>query len=199
MARTKSVNFDMIENLANAAAGGDSSALSELGRLNSQLGRRANQRMRELEKQGLSGTAAYNRAAEALGKEKPRFSQAKAGDAENLLRSLEETTKFLNYQTSTVTGEMLRRQNVLEGLENAGYSVGNNKKAFLDFLDSGAWTEVKGLFGSKDAMRLISDAMERGANIADLTRAFTEFQKGESEAEDILQVWDGWYSEDDQS
>ena len=198
MARYKAISFDTIENLANRAAGGDSSALAELGRLNSKYGRAANQRARELEKRGME-TGAYIRAQYATGKEKPRFSQAKTGDAETLLRSLEETAKFLNYQTSSVSGEMKRRENIMKGMERAGYNVGNDKAAFLRFLDSDAWNELRGMFGSKDAMQRVSDAIESGAQIGDLMNAFEEFQRGESEAEDILQVWDGWSHEEDYS
>lgn len=198
MARYKAISFDTIESLASRAAGGDSGALAELGRLNSKYGRAANQRARELEKRGLE-TGAYIRAQEETGKEKPRFSQAKTGDAESLIRSLEQTTKFLNYQTSMVSGEMLRRENIMKGMEHAGYNVGKNKDAFLRFLDSNAWTEIRGMFGSKDAMQRVSDALESGADIEDLILAYQEFEQGESEAEDILQVWDGWTNEDNYS
>ena len=198
MSRYKAISFDTIESLASRAAGGDTSALAELGRLNSKYGRAANQRARELEKRGLE-TGAYIRAREETGKEKPRFSQAKTGDAESLIRSLEQTTKFLNYQTSMVSGEMLRRENIMKGMERAGYNVGKNKDAFLRFLDSNAWTEIRGMFGSKDAMQRVSDALESGADIEDLILAYQEFEQGESEAEDILQVWDGWTNEDNYS
>ena len=198
MARYKAISFDTIESLAAKAAGGDSGALAELGRLNSKYGRAANQRARELEKRGLE-TGAYIRAQEETGKEKPRFSQAKTGDAESLVRSLEQTTKFLNYQTSTVSGEMLRRENIMKGLERAGYNVGSNRDALLRFLDSNAWTEIRGMFGSKDAMQRVSDALESGADIEDLILAYQEFEHRESDAEDILQVWDGWANEDDYS
>ena len=198
MARYKAISFDTIESLASRAAGGDTSALAELGRLNSKYGRAANQRARELEKRGLE-TGAYIRAREETGREKPRFSQAKTGDAESLIRSLEQTTKFLNYQTSTVSGEMLRRENIMKGMERAGYNVGNNREAFLRFLDSNAWTEIRGMFGSKDAMQRVSDALESGADIEDLILAYQDFERGESEAEDILQVWDGWANEDNYS
>lgn len=197
MARYKSISFEQIEDLATRAAGGDNDALSELGRLNSKYGRAANQRMRELEKRGME-TGAYRRAVEDLtgGRGgKARFSQAKTGDAETLLRSLENVTKFLNYQTSMVSGELERRSKVLEGMERAGYNVGSDKGAFLRFLDSDAWNEIRGMFGSKDAMQRVSDAMERGANIDDLINSYEEFTRGESEAEDILQVWDGWAEE----
>ena len=198
MARYKAISFDTIESLASRAAGGDTPALAELGRLNSKYGRAANQRARELEKRGIE-TGAYIRAREETGKEKPRFSQAKTGDAESLIRSLEQTIKFLNYQTSTVFGEMLRRENIMKGLERAGYNVGSNKKGFLRFLDSNAWMEIRGMFGSQDAMQRVSDALESGADIEDLILAYQEFEHGESEAEDILQVWDGWANEDDYS
>ena len=198
MARYKAISFDKIESLANRAAGGDSGALAELGRLNSKYGRAANQRARELEKRGME-TGAYIRAQEETGKDRPRFSQAKTGDAESLLRSLEQTTRFLNYQTSSVSGEMKRRENIMQGMERAGYNVGKDKDAFLRFLDSNAWTEIRGMFGSKDAMQRVSDALESGADIEDLILAYQEFERGESEAEDILQVWDGWTNEDDYS
>lgn len=193
MAKYKAISFEDIENLATKAATGDTSALSELGRLNSKYGRAANQRMREMEKRGLE-TGAYKRAVEDTGG-KGRFSQAKTGDAETLLRSLEKVTKFMNYQTGTVSGEMLRREHILEGLERGNYNVGSDRKAFLDFLDSDAWTEFKSMYGSKDAMKQISDAMERGANITDLLGAYNEFVNKESEAKDLLQVWDGWVSQ----
>ena len=198
MARYKAISFDTIESLANRAAGGDSGALAELGRLNSKYGRAANQRARELEKRDMQ-TGAYIRAQEETGKDRPRFSQSKTGDAESLLRSLEQTTKFLNYQTSRVSGEMQRRENIMQGMERAGYNVGKDKNAFLRFLDSNAWTEIRGMFGSKDAMQRVSDALESGADIEDLILAYQEFERGESEAEDILQVWDGWTNEDDYS
>lgn len=192
MAKYKAISFEDIESLAARAAGGDSAALAELGRLNSKYGRTANERMRSLERKGLE-TGAYRRAVEELGR--PRFSQAKTGDAETLLRSLEMVTKFLNYQTSTISGELERRSNILEGMERAGYNVGSDRAAFLRFLESDAWNEIRGMFGSKDAMQRVSDAMERGGNIDDLVNSYNDFQKGESDAEDILQVWDGWVEE----
>jgi len=192
MAKYQAISFEHIEDLAGRAAGGDNSALAELGRLNSKYGRAANERMRSLERKGLE-TGAYTRAVDDLGR--ARFSQAKTGDAETLLRSLEKVTKFLNYQTSTISGEMMRRSNILEGMERAGYNVGKDKAAFLRFLDSDAWNEIRGMFGSKDAMQRVSDAMEQGANIDDLINSYEEFQAGESEAEDVLQVWDGWVEE----
>ena len=198
MAKYKAISFDTIESLATRAAGGDSSALAELGRLNSKYGRAANQRARELEKRGME-TGAYVRAQDKLGKDRPRFSQAKTGDAENLYRSLQETVKFLNYQTSSISGEMTRRENVLKGLEKLGYNVGSDRKKFLDFLDSKAWDEIRGMFGSKDAMQSISDNLAKGASIGELMSAYDKFKSGESEAEDILQVWDGWSSEKDNS
>ena len=206
MARYKAISFDTIESLANRAAGGDSGALAELGRLNSKYGRAANQRARELEKREMK-TGAYARAAEKMGISKkqleegarPRFSQAKLGDSEHLLRSLEETVKFLNYQTATVSGEMLRREHIIQGLEKMGYNVGKDRNKFLDFLDSNAWEEFKDVFGSKDAMQKISDQMERGADIGKLMTAYNNFVTKESKAEDVLSVFDGWINEADKS
>lgn len=206
MARYKAISMDYITEVATRAAGGDNSALAELGRLNSKYGRAANQRARELEKRDMQ-TGAYVRAAEKMGFSKkmlnegarPRFSQAKTGDSENLLRSLEETVKFLNYQTATVSGEMLRREHIIEGLEKLGYNVGNDRKKFLDFLDSNAWEEFKDVFGSKDAMQKISDQMAKGADIGKLMTAYNNFVTREDESEDVLSVFDGWINETNQS
>ena len=48
-------------------------------------------------------------------------------------------------------------------------------------------------------MQRVSDSLESGADIEDLIQAYQEFEQGESEAEDILQVWDGWTNEDNYS
>lgn len=200
------ISWDYILNVAAKASGGDSGALAELRTLNSKYGRAANQRARELEKREMQ-TGAYVRAAEKMGISKkqlgegarPRFSQAKSGDAEHLLRSLEETVKFLNYQTSAISGEMLRRVHIIEGLEKMGYNVGNDRKKFLDFLDSNAWEEFKDVFGSKDAMQKISDQMAKGKDIGKLMEAYNNFVEREDESEDVLSVFDGWINETDQS
>ena len=196
--RYQNINFGQIEDLASRAAGGDTSALAELGRLNSKYGRAANQRARDLEKSGMVTTAAYERAQDVTGREKPRFSQSKTGSAEDLLRKLEETTKFLNYQTSSVSGELKRRENVLKGLEDKGYDVGANRKAFLNFLNSDAWNEFRTILGSGDAMKEISDNIKAGASIQTLMDAYNKFTERESSAEDLLQVWDGWINATDQ-
>lgn len=206
MGRYSAISWDYITNVAAKAAGGDSGALAELGTLNSKYGRAANQRARELEKREMK-TVAYMRAASKMGYSKkdveagarPRFSQAKTGDAENLLRSLEETVKFLNYQTATISGEMKRRENIIKGLEKMGYNVGTDKKKFLDFLDSDAWQEFKDVFGSDTAMQKISDQMAKGADIGKLMDAYNNFITAESNAEDVLSVFDGWINETDQS
>lgn len=199
MAKYEAISLDEILNIAARAAGGDNDALRELGRRNSQYGRAANQRARELEKRKMR-TGAYVRAASNMGINRkdldagarPRFSQAKTGDAEHLLQSIEETIKFLNYQTGTVSGEMKRREHIIEGLERAGYNIGNDKQKFLDFLDSDAWTEIKDIYGSKDAMQKVSDNMASGADIEKLMTAYENYITKESTAEDILQVLDGW-------
>lgn len=205
MGRYSAISWDYITNVAAKAAGGDSGALAQLRTWNSKYGRAANQRARELEKRGMQ-TGAYVRAAEKMGISKkqlnegarPRFSQAKTGDAEHLLRSLEETVKFLNYQTATVSGEMARREHVIEGLEKMGYNVGTDRKKFLDFLDSNAWDEFRDVFGSKDAMQKISDQMAKGADIGKLMEAYNNFVEREDESEDVLSVFDGWVNETDQ-
>ena len=73
-------SLDQLETIAARAAAGDNAALSELGKYNEKIGRRMNQRMRELEKAGKTGDA-YKRIQESLGGG-TRFSQARTGSAE---------------------------------------------------------------------------------------------------------------------
>ena len=51
-----------IDALYNRAMEGDANARDQLGELNNRIAKRANERMRDIERQGMEGTAAYNRA-----------------------------------------------------------------------------------------------------------------------------------------
>ena len=74
-----------------------------------------------------------------------------------------------------------------------------DRKKFLDFLDSNAWEEFKDVFGSDTAMQKISDQMAKGADIGKLMDAYNNFITKESNAEDVLSVFDGWINATDQS
>lgn len=96
------LSLDQLERLAAKAAGGDDAALRDLGKYNEKLGRRMNQRMRELEGAGKTGDA-YKRIQESLGG-KTRFSQARTGSAEQLFRDAQQAQRALAYKESTLSG-----------------------------------------------------------------------------------------------
>ena len=95
-------SVDYIKDLAARAAGGDNTALQELGERNRSISRMMNERMRKLEKAGETGDA-YKRIVE-LNDNKTRFSTAKTGDAEHLYDNLMSAMKAAGYKESTLGG-----------------------------------------------------------------------------------------------
>ena len=108
MARAKIPTIEEINSLYNK---GDIEALRAI---NEKLAKRANQRIAEFEKRGME-TAAYTRAKgfiqeyKELGNGK-NFSRRKSLDIDDLMTNIKEESKFLRSQTSTVSGEMKRRE-----------------------------------------------------------------------------------------
>lgn len=206
MARAK---IPTIQEINNLYARGDIVALRSL---NETLAKRANQRMKEFEKRGLE-TAAYNRAKgfiqeyEELGNG-INFSRRKSLDIDDLVLNITEEAKFLRSQTSTVSGEMKRREKIFDTLtkkdkngksiiplpEEAG-EVESYKKKFLDFLDSDVWSEIKkSLYADTNiTMDEAGEAIAAGASVDDLVSAFNDFKSGETDT-DIFEIWDDWKS-----
>ena len=103
-----------IEGIYQKAIAGDQDAIAQLGDLNNRLSKRANERMRDIERQGLDGTSAYNAAkywiSEQTGGE--YFSQSRKLSPDELMETIEASTNYLRSQTSTAAGEMRRRKNI---------------------------------------------------------------------------------------
>lgn len=206
MARAKIPTIQEINNLYQR---GDIDALRSL---NETLAKRANQRMKEFEKRGLE-TAAYNRAKgfiqeyDELGNG-VNFSRRKTLDIDDLVLNITEEAKFLRSQTSTVSGEMKRREKIFDTLtkkDKNGKSiiplpeepeeVDSYKKKFLDFLDSDVWSEIKkSLYADTNiTMDEAGEAIAAGASVDDLVSAFNDFKSGETDT-DIFEIWDDWKS-----
>ena len=204
MARAKIPTIQEINNLYNR---GDIEALRDL---NEKLAKRANQRMKELEKRGLE-TASYNRAQGYIQEYKElgngrNFSRRKSLDIDELLQNVKEESNFLRSQTSTISGEMKRREKIFNTLtkkDENGKSIipvvspeetDSYKKKFLDFLDTDVWDEIKkSLYSDTNiTMDEAGEAIKAGADIKDLQSAFTEFIEGEET--DIFELWDSWRS-----
>ena len=130
-----------VRDLADRAEKGDKDALSELGELNNKLAKRANQRMRDLERKGMidkkarinkrkgvyeGGTAAYNKAKYWLSEEadfsgNDYFSQSRHLKVEDAVSNIEAASEYLRSQTSTTAGENTRRKKIADALESAGF------------------------------------------------------------------------------
>lgn len=190
------------------ALAGDASAEAQLGDINARLAKRANERMRDIERKGLEGTAAYNRAKYFIQEQDfgtgVYFSQSKKLDVDDLLLNIENASNYLRSQTSTAAGEMKRRSDIIDKLSDRGHielpddpkDVEGFKKKFLDFLDSNAWDDIKkhmyatgsGMIGEA------AEAIQNGANVNDLLRSFKDYQKGADT--DLFEIWDNWISGD---
>ena len=150
-----------IRDLASRAEKGEADALTELGDLNNRLAKRANQRMRDLERKGMidekaginrrkntyeGGTAAYNKAKYWLSTEadfsgNDYFSQSRNLKAEDAAANIEAAAEYLRSQTSTTFGERKRREKIADALEESGF--------FNDYLQADAGSES----GTTDALK----------------------------------------------
>lgn len=193
-----------INDLAEKAGAGDPEAIAELGDLNNRIAKRANERMRDIERKGLDGTAAYNRAKYFIQNQDfgtgQYFSQSRKLDPEDAATNLINATVYLRAQTSTAAGEMQRRKDIVDRLEEGGYldvpeeDPAEFKRKFLDFLDTNAWDDIKKHMYATNAGMLqeAGEAIQNGAKIGDLTRAFKDYQKGSDT--DLFEIWDNWTS-----
>ena len=205
MARAKIPTIQEIDNLYKS---GDVDALRAL---NERLAKRANQRMKELEKRGFE-TAAYTRAKGYIQEYKElgngvNFSRRKSLDIDDLVQNIKEESNFLRSKTSTASGELDRREKIFDTLtkkDKNGKSIipsvsevddrDQYKKKFLDFLDSDVWSEIKkSLYADTNiTMDEAGEAIASGASIADLERAFNTYLEGEET--DLFEIWDNWRS-----
>ena len=106
-----------IDQLAERAEQGDPAAIKELGDLNNRLAKRANERLRYMERSGFDTTNAYQNAkyniqtlADESGTRMDYFSQSKKLDPGVAADNLGNITAFLRSQTSTMRGEKARRE-----------------------------------------------------------------------------------------
>ena len=193
-----------VQDIYNRADSGDANALRELGDLNNKLAKRANERMRDIERKGLSGTQAYNRAKyfieESDFTSTEYFSQSRKLSPEELYENIDQVTQYLRSQTSTAAGEIKRREKILDKLEenNAGFfdDLGDDreetKRQLLEFFDTDAWAEIRknNQGGTNPVVAQAVEAINAGANINDLKRAFKAYKQGANT--DLIEMWDKW-------
>lgn len=200
-----------LDDLYKRAMKDDPEALVQLGDLNNTIAKRANQRMRDLEAKGIPGTAAYNRAKKYLedfdtgGFAKHEyFSQSRKLDPDVAYKNIEEASKYLRWQTSTAAGEMRRRSKVVDSLmqnetiQEAFADVEDAetvKKDLLEFFDTDAWADIRkaNKGGTDPVVAKAVEAIEHGALLSDLTRAFKDFQLNKVDT-DQIELFESWAS-----
>ena len=65
------------------------------------------------------------------------------------------------------------------------------KKKFLEFLDTGAWEELKKHIYSKNILNEAGEAISAGASVEELTQAVKDYVNKDTE-DDLLTIWDNW-------
>ncbi len=206
MARAKT-KIPTVQEIDNLYKSGD---IETLRAINEKLAKRANQRLAEFDKRDME-TAAVTRAKgfiqeyKELGNGK-NFSRRKSMDIDDLVLNIKEESKFLRSQTSTVSGEMKRREKIFNTLtkkDKNGKSIiptvskeetDSYKKKFLDFLDSDVWSEIKKTLYSDTNITMdeAGEAIASGASVEDLEAAFSDYLEGEET--DLFEIWDNWRS-----
>lgn len=172
----------------------DPAALAELGAINAKLARAANQRLRRLEAAGKTGDA-YKRIQESIPGGGRRFSQAKTGSVEGLMKNINETQAALRQKESTLSGiKEVDRETVTSIFNKFGYDepTAGQVRAFNSFLENKAWPEIKRVMGS-DVLRQIADMVVNNEDISDMLDSFTEWaETPEEDRDDIFTMMEGW-------
>lgn len=161
--------------------------------------KRANTRLRALEKAGLESSSAYMRATWFTGetRDKMRFSESKKLDIETMRTAFEEVNIFLQSPTSRTSVEKRRRSGIDKIMMGAGEKA---KNAMMRFLSSTAFGELKKIMGT-DIVRKGADAIEAGASVSKLNQLFSDFINREKAGDlavnqDIYtEVWSAWTGE----
>lgn len=143
-----------------------------------QLASVANQRLRELEKQGETRWA-YVRAAKDLALPKgatPRFSYSttklkRKAALDNYLSSI---LRFLNSESSTVTGIRAINKRRVQAFKEKGYNI-KDEGLFIDFLKSGMFTTLANVASSEFILEDIDLAMEQGYTLDEIMTGYQAF------------------------
>lgn len=162
----------------------------------SKAAKRANVRLKALEKAGYTSSPAYQRATWFTGetRDKLRFTESKHLNYDELRTAYEEVNIFLQSPASTITSEKERRSGIEKILPKADRKT---KAAFQRFLSSNAFEELKKVIGT-DIVKKGADAIENGAKVSDLNRLFNNFMRREEQGnlslnQDIFsEVWSTW-------
>lgn len=162
-----------------------------LQRTMDRLARRSNERLLNLERSGMDKSSpAYRAAMDMI--DGSRFTRSKNLSDSQMRREIEKSIRFLNMQTSSVRGESARIDKVFNTLKDEALIDENvDQQKFAEFLKSPAWAELKNI-DSTQIMGEASVAIANGKSVEDLIASYEEYTKGESEADNPLEVFESW-------
>lgn len=208
------MTYQETRELLERASDGDQAALRELQLESSRLAKRANVRLSALEKKGFS-TQASRRAYAFLDiDDRVKFSESKKLTGDALENQIEELHRFLESGQST-TRDAREYLSGINKLTERGiiedFDTQSEKNAFLRFLESDYWNDLKlslgkgrSPTGAKEALQAAQNAIANGAKISDLKKAYQDFKSKESFAtqeigkameSDIYSVIENWTGE----
>lgn len=196
LARGEIPTYQEMIDLLDAAEAGDEKALSDAQAISSQLSKRANVRLRELEKQDFESAPSYMRVRDMLDNldGRVRFSESKHLSREQLETQLEELSIFIRDETSTISGEKMRRSGIDTMIEENEIEIHDEKtrRALLRFLESDEWNAYRKLAGyAAGSMQGIVNAIENGRSVKDFQDMYNKaIKQGTKEITNLLTDWE---------
>lgn len=165
--------------------------IEEVRSIRRKLAKRANQRLRVLEKNKLTKNAyrvATRYTQQTRGKN--RFSEAKKmvkADMGYLKQEILELERFLNSVTSTLTGYKKLKQQRLKVFRDYGLKVKDTQE-FFDFLDSEIYKQLANKAISSDILQEFYDTAKskKDAKKEEIQKALEKFREGNIDTIDEL-------------
>lgn len=203
MASSIIIGYAWINRTAKQAESGNELALKNLQNRYVREVKRANERARNLDKHGLDTGALKQYRRNIDGN---FLSQSKNLDIDTMVSNLKRAEKFLKSQTSTVSGEMKRRNENYLTLTKPkrdkrgriisqsfvkpppdGMSKLQQEQALNRFLSNKHFEELKKTLGT-NVIKEAADAINQGIPVIRLSRLYNEYVRS-NEKTDIRAIW----------
>ena len=168
MPKAKTYDFDTIMNMS----------LEQKRQVYPELAKSANQRLRRLEARDETDWA-YKRVMKDLGTPKgvaPRFAYSKISDITEaaLNNRLSDVLRFLNSESSTVSGIRDINKRRIETFRENGYTI-KNEDLFIEFLKSETFKSLAEQADSEFIIEDIDLAMNQGYSLDEILAGYNEF------------------------
>ena len=142
----------------------------------SKLAKRANERLRQFEKRGMTEAHVYQRATLY----RNRFQAGKKSMSDKAIAAeLRRVIEFLNYKTSTIGGYRRYVEASKQALREHG--VGDStlsSREFYDILSSSSFRKLHGV--SEEIVQFIDIAHDEGSSWVNIQEAIDDFRKGKT-------------------